>query len=303
MKLPDYTACVEIRQLLTGMGITTIPALPAIRFERKIIHQVTHAYIDPEDEKISGQLAHSVMLVDKSDIASGPDAFLEYKGRKVAAYIRDQKASVDFDGGTSGYRYHLCNCSTMQAMTDIGRKHRYLATRRSDGQFEVHDLTAQPIRSGIVHMHLCRNCITVLREKNKYFTPFTLQKYFDTNDSFVPETIRKTEEVQEIQTYSPKQEDYSREYRKACRYRCQICTVDCSTNKAALHLHHRNGNPADNSRHNLQVLCADCHAGQPMHGHMLKNPVTLNQIAAIKAMREAQGILSMQTSFMKRGIS
>jgi hypothetical protein len=40
-----------------------------------------------------------------------------------------------------------------------------------------------------------------------------------------------------------------------------------------------------------------------MHGHMLKNPVTLNQIAAIKAMREAQGILRTQTSFMKRGIS
>lgn len=213
--------------------------------------------------------------------------------RKVVAYIRDQKASVDFAAGTSGYRYHLCNCSTLQGMKEIGREHRYLATRRQDGRFTVHDLTADPIRTGIVRMNLCSNCISVLKSKNLYTHPFDLARYFKQFDSFTPKTIRKVEQVREIQTYSPKQADYSREYRKACNYQCQICGVNCREHPQMLPMHHIDGNPANNERSNLRILCAECHAAQPLHHHMLKNPEMVRQMTSIRALRRQQALLTV----------
>jgi len=293
MKLPDYSKCVEINQLMIAMGVSSIPALPVVKFERDIVQRFEREYLDQEDVKIGERLVDSAIPVSKSEIAKRPGELLEYKGRKVVAYIRDQRASVDFYNNRSEYRYHLCNCSTLQKMRDIGREHRYLATQRNDGMFEVHDLTVYPIRKGIVKMDLCRNCIDILVRMGKYTTPFNLKKYFEQNDSYTPRTIKKVEEVRTTQAYSPKQEDYSREYRKACCYKCQICCVDCSEFTGLLHLHHIDGNPSNNQRHNLQVLCVDCHSKQPMHGHMLKNPQFKRQIDMITKLRIDQGILSV----------
>lgn len=127
----------------------------------------------------------------------------------------------------------------------------------------------------------------------KYSSPFNLKKYFEQNDSYTPKTIKKVEEVRSTQTYSPKQEDYSREYRKACHQKCQLCSVDCSEFTGLLHMHHVDGNPANNQRHNLQILCVDCHSKQPMHGHMLRNPQFKRQIDMITKLRIDQGILTV----------
>jgi len=293
MKLPDYATCVEINQLLVAMGVTQIPTLPAVKFEREIIQRFEREYPDHEDIKIGERLIDSAIPVNKSDIAQRPGELLEYKGRKVVAYIRDQKATVNFYQKRSEYRYHLCNCITMQSMRDIGREHRYLATQRNDGMFEVHDLTVFPVKKGIVRMDLCKNCAEILRRMGKYSTPFSLKQYFKKYDSYTPKTIKRVEEVRTIQTYSPRQEDYSREYRKACHNKCQICSVDCSDFTGLLHLHHIDGNPSNNQRHNLQILCVDCHSKQPLHGHMLRNPNFKRQIDMITKLRIDQGILTV----------
>jgi len=292
MKFPDYKNCVEINQLMVAMGVSSIPELPVVRFKREIVNRFEREYMDPEDIKIDEKLVDSAIPVNKFDIAQKPGELLEYKGRKVVVYIRDQKAAVDFYQHRSNYRYHLCNCSTLQSMKDIGREHRYLATQRKDGMFEVHDLTVGYVRKGVVQMDLCWNCVEALREKGKYFHPFNLERYFEENDSYTPKTIKKIEEVRTIETYSPNQRDYSREYRKACLYKCQICSVDCSKLTSLLHLHHVDGNPANNKRHNLQILCVDCHSKQPLHGHMLTEPEYKRQIDKITELRMDQGILS-----------
>ncbi|MBN2000930.1 HNH endonuclease [candidate division KSB1 bacterium] len=293
MNLPDYSQCVEINQLLIAMGVTQIPLLPEVRFEREIVTRFQREYLDPEDVKIGKKLIDSVIPVTKSDIAGKPGELLEYKGRKVVAYIRDQKAAVNFYYHYSGYKYHLCNCVTLQTMRDIGREHRYLATQRKDGMFEVHDLTVDPIQSGIVKMDLCKNCVEILKQKGIYYNPFNLEDYFSKYDSYTPKTIRKIEEVRKIQTYSPNQDDYSREYRRACNNKCQVCQVDCTEYTGILHLHHIDGNPANNERHNLQILCVDCHSKQPLHGHMLRNPEFKRQINTITQLRIDQGILTV----------
>ena len=290
MKFRDYTKCVEINQLLVAMGISTIPALPAVTFERKIFQHVEREYLNPEDIRIGERLVDSGIPVRKSDIAQGPDDLLEYKGRKVVAYIRDQKVPVNFNQKRSNYRYHLCNCSTMQSMRDIGREHRYLATRQNNEMFEVHDLTEDPVKKGIVRMKLCKNCEKVLRQRGQYSYPFDLEQYFKDNDSYIPKTIKKIEEVPVTQTYSPKQGDYSREYRKSCHYKCQLCGVDCSKFHDLVHLHHVDGNPHNNQYHNLRVLCVDCHSKQPMHKHMRENPEFEKDIRKIANLRGEQGL-------------
>jgi hypothetical protein len=293
MKLPDYSSCSEIYQLHIAMGISNIPHLEPIKFEREIVKKFEKNYIDNDDVNLSKQIKKEAIVVRKTDVSKYPGSLLEYKGRKVAVYIRDQKASVDFHHKTSSYKYHLCNCMTLQKMRSYGREYRYLATQRRDGFFEVHDLTGTKVRKGEARLGLCKNCIELLNEKNLYFSPFSIEEYFKNNDSYTPKTIKRIETVREIQTYSPKQEDYSREYRKACKYRCQVCHVDLSEHKNLLHLHHIDGNPANNQRHNLHVLCVDCHSKQPLHGHMQRNPSFKKAISLIHELRLKQGLVSV----------
>ncbi len=293
MKFQDYSRCVELNQLLIAMGVNKIPLLPGVRFESEIVKRIERVSIDPIDIKIGERLIDSAIPVTKAEISGRPGELLEYKGRKVCAYIRDQKEAINFYQHRSEYRYHLCNCETLQYMKSYGREHRYLATQRKDGMFEAHDLTVDPPQKGIVQMDLCKNCIVILRKKRKWFNPFDLKAYFKQNDSYTPKTIRKIEEVRKTQTYSPKQDDYSREYRKACNYKCQICDVDCNDSTGLLHLHHTNGDPSDYRRENLQILCVDCHSKQPLHAHMKGNPQFQKQIDKIKELRKDQGILTV----------
>ena len=299
MKLPDYSRCIEIYQLLVAMGVTQIPTLPVVKFEKQIVRRFERKYIDPEDSRISEILSKSAIPVNKSDIVQKRDGLLEYKGRKVVVYIRDQRATVDFYNKRSEYKYHLCNCKTLQQMRDIGREHRYLATQRSDGLFEVHDLTVKPIRKGEVRLELCKNCIEILKKMGIYSYPFNLKEYFDKYDSYTPKTIRRIETVTKIQTYTPDQHDISREYKKACNFKCQLCKVDCREYPKLLHLHHINGDPSDNDRHNLQVLCVDCHSKQPKHSHMLNNPNFKEQINQIIELRIKQGLLTVKNKIVE----
>ena len=293
MKFLDYRKCVEINQLMVAMGVKEIPTLPVVRFETEIVKKIVREHADLEDIKIGEKLIDSAIPVNKSEIAGRPGELLEYKGRKVCAYIRDQKATINFYSKTSDYRYHLCNCGTLQSMRNIGREHRYLTTQRSDGLFEAHDLTVTPVRSGLVRMKLCQNCIQILKQKNIFFSPFSLTDYFKKYDSYTPRTIKTVEEVRKTQTYSPNQQQISLEYRKATNFVCQICSVKCDGSSGLLHLHHEDGNPSNNDRFNLKVLCVDCHSKQPRHGHMLANPQFKRQINMITKLRIAQGILTV----------
>lgn len=293
MKFPDYKKCVEINQLLVAMGVSKIPTLPVVRFEQEVIKIIVHEHKDIEDIKIGELLVDSAIPVNKSEFAGRPGELLEYKGRKVCAYIRDQKAKVNFYNKTSEYRYHLCNCGALQSMKNIGREHRYLTTQRSNGLFEAHDLTVQPVGEGLVRMELCQFCIQILRQKGIYFSPFSLKEYYKKYDSYTPRTIKKIEEVRKTQTYSPNQNQISLEYRKANNFVCQVCSVNCSESPSLLHLHHEDANPANNDRFNLKALCVDCHSKQPCHGHMLANPQFKRQINIITKLRIEQGILTV----------
>lgn len=294
MKLEDYLQCLNIRQLHADMGVLEIPELPALPpFEMEVVEHIVHEEPDPKEVEFNRELKTRSIQVDKFDFQIKPNELLEDSdGRKMSAYIRDQSHINYGPPITTEYRYHLCTCQTIQTMKKNGRENRYLKTKRDDGFFEVYDKNTKPPRKAmILEMSLCSHCIEILKNKGIYSYPFNLKKYFEENDTYILKTIRRIETVTKVQTYTPNQEDLSRAYKEKVRFQCQECNVNCSDKSSLLHLHHINGDPSDNSRSNLQVLCVACHARKPFHAHMLKNNTYKKHIELIKKMREEQGIL------------
>ena len=69
------------------------------------------------------------------------------------------------------------------------------------------------------------------------------------------------EEV-DIFGYTKNWEMISKAYRELHNYTCERCGlhIENSFDQQYIHVHHRNGNKADNQRENLECLCLRCHA-------------------------------------------
>ena len=274
------------------MGAVSISTLPGVKFERVKEEQRVIVEIDETDKQLLETIRSGAVEVSGRDLVS-QDGFLTYGGRKVVAYIRDQRKEINEDTRTSDYRFHLWDCTTMQHMREAGRERRYLATQRSDGLFEVNyrPRWRRATRNMSVWLELCQNCRKELRMRALYEEPFSLKGYFERHDSGVPRTVRRIETVKIVQEYQPDQDDRSREYRTAAGYRCQICKVECRKQPGLLQLHHRDGDTSNNAHHNLAVLCIDCHARQPYHGQMGRTASDQEKIAQINELRMQQKIL------------
>lgn len=290
MKLKDYSATSVYQRLFVSMGIRELSGPPAVNFVRSIERVVEEERIDVEDQELVEKLTKSTIEINDSDIIVPPNELLEKNGRKICVYIRDQGHKVDLYAKKSGYRYHLCNCSTLQWMKIQGRQHRYLATRRRDGFFEVFYTGGYKNRKVELKLELCQNCISILKYKKIYKYPFKLKDFYEQYDSDVPKTIRYRKTVTEVQDYEPEWTDISREYRRASGYKCKMCTVDCSEKTELIQLHHIDGNKLNNKRTNLLCLCVQCHSEQPLHGYMKANPIFRSQIEQIELLRIKQGL-------------
>lgn len=303
MPLPDFAQEISFIRLRQQMGVSSIPTLPKVKFERKTRRRRVVEETDQRDKQLLEKLKSGIEVPGK-DIRFDK-GFLTYGGRKIVAYIRDQRM-MSYDG-TSNYRFHLMDCSTMQNMRAKGRERRYVATQRSDGRFEVNysqrvffGSTTSPfsrrgdIRKATLKLALCQNCWWELVRRGLYHyhdkESFSLKGFFKQHDSGVARTVRKIEEVEQVQEYQPNQDDLSREYRKAVGYRCQLCQVNCRNEQGLLHLHHVDGDPSNNAHHNLRVLCVDCHANEPLHQHMGRSARDQEKIARIKKLRIQQNL-------------
>jgi hypothetical protein len=291
--LPDFSKCIEFVRLRQKMGAFTIPVLPRVQFTREIVTEKKITEPDIEDRKLENQLKTDSVTTYLEEVSVSKQGLLTYKGRKVAAYIRDQRMGINYYTKTSTYRYHLCDCSTLHAMRAAGREKRYFVTKRKDGWFKVNDLSGWKPRKLEAKLELCQNCIHELRMRHLYFTPFSLADYFDKHESYVPKTITRYETHKRIQTYTPEQEDISREYKKAAKHSCQCCGVNCASDPSLLNLHHVDGDPSNNNHDNLRVLCIDCHSKQPYHEGLARPTEKQHQIKKIAILRAQQKIPSL----------
>ena len=296
INLPDFSKCIEFQILKEKMGVSFIPILPIVKFTRTVEKKIEVEEPNTKALELEKKLKTGSVAVGLGEILVDENGLLNIEGTKVVAYIRDQPRGIDYSNKYSKYKYHLCNCSTLQHMRKIGREKRYLTSKRKDGLFEVYDTSDYHSRKLILKLDLCKNCIDELNGRGLGLSPFSLEKYFEKYDSHVPQTIRRIETVTEVQNYTPNQDDISREYRKAVNYICQKCGVNCSSEQSLLHLHHRDGDRSNNERPNLAVFCIDCHSKEPMHEHLLFPNKAKMQVQIIMSLRQNQGIIDLGVS-------
>lgn len=293
----NFERCIQFRELHQKMGVVEYPKMPDIKFERIVEETVEHIELTPEEMEIENELRSGEIDLEFDEISIEND-FLCYSGRKVAAYIRDQphcsiaRYGVDPVKRTSGYKYHLCNCKTLQDMTAKGRDRRYFVTKRDDGSFGVNCLENSEWERYDVSMELCSNCRKMLASMKIPTYNFSLARFFAEHDTYIPKTFTRYEKVSHIQDYSDDHKAVADRCRKEVDYTCQRCSVKCHDNRSLLHLHHKNGDKSDNFPHNLEVLCVDCHSKEYLHKHLRGK--SSSQIRLISQLRQQQGIVDLE---------
>lgn len=291
IKLPDFSSCVEIKQLLHNMGISKIVMLPNIEFVRqKIVTQIVTVK-NTEQLNFAKKIQLEAIPLEFEELSIAGDETLEIKGIKCSIYIKNQDEQYLQDKNSSTYKYHLCNCNTIQSMILQGRKDRYVATSRHDGLFDVNIQSKMvKTKSKPIKLELCEHCKKKLQDKGMYFEPFNLKKFYDKYQPEIRQDFQREEQVIATEKYAPDHNEYAKKYKESVNYCCQICGVNCSKFPHCLHMHHKNGVTTDNKRENIQILCVACHMEQAYHGHMKNDQKFLSDAQTVYSLWEEQGI-------------
>ncbi len=204
---------------------------------------------------------------DKIEIAV--DGTLEYEGRKVTLYIRDQNVVYQ------PYKFHLSDCRTLRDMRAANRYERYVVASRNDGQFVVNSF-----KNGILiekdeeqRLAVCRNCLGELRAAgigDYSVSDFSLAEYFARFGTRiqVSKIPAHNEFTAPLNQYPTEMGEFSEEIREFLQWHCEECGVNLGAHRKFLHVHHINGQKNDNRTGNLQALCIGCHAQLPKHHHL-----------------------------------
>lgn len=230
--------------------------------------------------EITGILGKDIQLGD----IDGSNGILNYDGHQVMLYIPDQGNNISMviaDGKQKGAkRVHVAECKTIISMRERGRfNDRYDVSNRIDGFFSVFgsDYQTQQEVRGEADLAVCQNCLCLLNHlnfpdltwgaKTQFINTFSYSKFFETYSSYFKSLPKSTVGFQSG-GYTADWPSISSKIRNELDYTCEQCGVDLTHHSKLLHVHHINGNKANNSPENLRALCADCHKKQPHHGHL-----------------------------------
>lgn len=247
-------------------------------------------------EEIDASLSDEGIEVQLEELDT-TGGLLSYHGRQVLLYIPDQgwRISDVLDNGAIGKKFHVSHCKTLVQMREDGRFERYVATNDLSGDFKVHgvDNYSRHEIEGIANLNVCKNCLSKLNYKGSIdwqvrqsvCNDFSISEFFETYSTIFPYMPKQLDKSNRQLGYTPDWADISARQRKKHKYICQDCKVDLSENKRLVHVHHINGQRADNRESNLRVLCAACHKQQPYHSHVY---IRKNDMQLITRVRNAQ---------------
>lgn len=292
INLPDFSSCVEIKYLLQKMGIVELAELPEVQFIKTHIEKREVIVPNTEQLRFAEEIKLKAISLAHENFTVAPDDTLEVNGLKCCIYIKNQSQGVNPYSRTSTYRFHLCNCKTIQDMVLKGRKDRYVATSREDGIFPVN--AQNYYKEILVSLNLCKNCKDILIGNGMYEEPFSIKNFYKEYQPDIPKTFKREEQVSITKKYAPDHTELAKKYKESVYYKCQGCGVDCSHHHSYLHMHHINGEGTDNKRSNLKILCVVCHMEQPFHDHMKGNPRFKKEAQIVKKLQKEQGLFTLK---------
>lgn len=223
------------------------------------------------------QLETDGIVVSPDDIETADDYTLTYKGERVVLYIRDVN---NYSGHENDPRFHIAQCSTLNDMFAKNRKHRYVISQREDGLFTLnyHNST-QTVEK---QLQVCQHCLDLLEYNGFYYrNPYKedIIQNFSITEFFIqypknPYALSKMghhmANTAPRNKYPENWSKITQETKEKYNYTCQECHIALNRphHRKFIHVHHKDGNKANCSPYNLQVLCMHCHANQPFHSHM-----------------------------------
>jgi hypothetical protein len=268
MKLINFHQSKSMSNLLKKMGAELKTMASSV------------AWQNIDDEKLKELLQTGVTDIDISEIDIDGN-ILKYKGKKIIIYIRDQYQQF-YD---KGYKYHLSNCTTISKAIVQRRKSRYVISLRTDGVFKINLMQDDIIVKRDLNepLTVCKNCLTNLNykgfanlgrsAKTNIYDSFNLKEYFKEYELIEQGLFDFQEETNApINIYNPDFKERSLEFRKSKNFICQECKVDLSAHQKYLHVHHIDGNKANDGYYNLKAVCIECHSKEPEHNRLKYHP-------------------------------
>lgn len=193
-------------------------------------------------------------------------------------YIRDQasyfKSTTTKGEIESNYKFHVTWCKTLEEFYQKGTFVKYVTQTRTDGKFTVNIINQDNThKEKDVTLNVCKNCLREMdyknylsadkRQRNIISYEFLLKEFYKKYKIYFPVETEYTDETAPVNRYSDDWRKISAALRKRFDNTCQRCGE-----KGLTHVHHKDGNKANENPSNLRVFCEKCHAD--IHPH-LKN--------------------------------
>lgn len=131
MKIDLRPVLEQLTRLQHQMGVTVEPELPAA---------------------LRDDLFNKGIETTIHDIPLNPEGLITWRGQVVVLYIRDQ-----YSWGSTGYRFHVAECGTVETMRAQGRGSRYVVSNRTDGSFPIR--ASHRGETTLLTMIVCKNCL------------------------------------------------------------------------------------------------------------------------------------------------
>lgn len=225
------------------------------------------------EKKLSS--SEGIELANFSEVQIVNKKLFVYKGIHVLVYIRDQY--VKKRGRLFEYKYHICNCETIENMVKAKRFARYVVSTRTDGVFLVNiydiDTDDKVGETKLEKLNVCKNCLLELnyngycnhRRDLKIYQSFSLDEFFKKYSTEFTQKPKYTDSTAPLNEYSKNFDFVSYNFRAINHWICEICEINLENDKELLDTHHINGIRGDDTLTNLRCLCVRCHAEQPYH--------------------------------------